>query len=556
MVINQDVLFHQIQSDQLKRLKNKIDEPLTINISQFNNLVEKSTNELNGKFLHSQLLIDCLLRMKTDQTDRHEFVEFCRTIYENNPNELNLIRNFDETYSPTEAIWWYTRESFLYRLLNRALRIQNIDVLFLIRFFIRDMMNQLRQFQCSTSIRVYRGQLMSIDELNQLNHSLGEYISINSFFSTSLNRRKALKFLNEDFYSNDLHKVLFEIDAHANIDHYKIFANISSMSFYSSEEEILFMLGSIFRLMNIKQEKNGLWIIQMVLSDNQDENLKILFENIKNEYSGINDQPTLLSFGNLLHQMGKYDLAEKYFHRLLNELPEDHVDVSRCYHALGVIALIKDDDQSSLQWHEKSMNSLKINDTRLADSYNCIGCIYQRRKDFNNALKFYNKALDIWRNAFGEEYYQIADCLNNMGCMYEIEKDYSKALECHRKALAIQEKCLPKDHPDLGGSYNNIGNIYFCLEEYDLALKNYRYAYEIKSKSLPSEHSSLALTLENLALVYEQKRLFQQAFVYYEKAAEIFRATFPATHIHVIEIEQHLQRISSILNPPILTTRF
>jgi tetratricopeptide (TPR) repeat protein len=540
----------------LKRRENKADEPLILNISQLNNFIDKSTNELNGEFLHSQLLIDCLLRMKSNLTDKNELINLCRKIYENYPNELNIIKEFEENYLPNQALWWYTRESFLYRLLNKALRIQNIDLLYLFRFFIRDIENQLKKYQCSSSIRVYRGQLMSIDELNQLQNSLGEYISINSFFSTTLNRQKALEFLNNYSFSNDLYKILFEIDANSQLDHLKSFANITSISYYPNEQEILFMLGSIFRIINIKQDKNGLWTIQMILSNHNDENLKILFDNIKNEYSGINQETSLLSFGNLLHQMGKYDLAEKYFHRLLNDLPNDHQDISRCYHALGILALIKDNYDLSLQWHEKSLKILKSNDPRLADSYNCIGCIYQRKEDFKNALEFYNKTLIIWKNSFGEDYYQIADCLNNMGCVYETEKNYSKALECHQKALSIRKKNLPKDHRDLGGSYNNIGNIYLCLEQYDLALENYKCSYEIKIKSLPSQHSSLASTLQNIGLVYEQKQVFQQALIYYEKAAKIFRETFLSSHIHVIEIEQDIQRALSILNSQKTSTKF
>jgi tetratricopeptide (TPR) repeat protein len=493
--------------------------------------------------------------MKTNTSDKTELINLCKKIYENNSHEFKLIREFEENYSPNQALWWYTRESFLYRLLNKALRIRNIDLLYLFRFFIRDIENQLKQSQCLSSTRVYRGQLMSSDELIELKNALGEYISINSFFSTSLNRTKAIQFLNSYSFSNDLHKVLFEIDANPRLENLKPFANITSISYYSNEQEILFMLGSIFRLMNIKQDPSGVWIIQTILSDHNDENFKILFNNIKNEYSGINEETSLISLGNILHQMGKYDLAEKYFHQALRHLPNDHQDISRCYHALGIIALIKDNYNRSLHWHEESLKTLKFDDPRLADSYNCIGCIYQRKEDFKNALEFYNKALNIWINSFGEDYYQIADCLNNMGCVYETEKNYSKALACHQKALSIRKKCLPKDHPDLGASYNNIGNIYLCLEQYDYALENYKHSFEIKTKSLPSHHSSLASTLENIGLVYERKGLLEQALSYYEKAAIIFRETFLSTHIYVIDIEQDIQRVLSILNSENATTR-
>ncbi|CAF2713672.1 unnamed protein product [Rotaria sp. Silwood2] len=549
-------LLNQIQLDHSKRIENRVDEPFIINISKCNDIKDKSTKELNGEFLHSQLLMDCLLRMKPNSTDKNELIKLCKKFYENNPTELSLVKEFEKNYSSDRALWWYTRDSFIYRLLNKALRIQNIDLLFLFRFFICDVEKQLKSCQCSSSTRVYRGQLMSIDELNQLKMSLGEYISINSFFSTSLNRQQAIQFLNEYNYSHNLQKVLFEIDANPHLDRLKPFANITSKSFYSHEQEILFMFSSIFRLTNIKQEQNGLWIIQMVLSNHNDENMKKLFDNIKNEYSGINDQTSLLSFGNILYQMGKYDLAEKYFHRLLKDLPNNHDDISKCYYSLGVLALIKDNYDLSLNWHEKSLKNLKPSDSHLADNYHCIGCIYQKKECFKNALEFYNKALNIWYNTFGDNNYQIADCLSNMGCLYEKEQNYSKALESHKKALSIRKKYLPKDHPDFGASYNNIGNVHFCLQEYDLALENYEYALKIKTKSLPSKHSSLASTLENIGLVYEQKKTYKKALEYYEKAADIFRETFSSNHSHVIDIEQSIKRIKSIVGSQILTTYF
>ncbi|CAF3648668.1 unnamed protein product [Rotaria socialis] len=546
VVIDLNSLLKQIQLDQSKRIENKVDEPLAINISNLNHFIDKSTKELNGEFLHSQLLIDCLLRMKPNVTDKNELINLCQKFYQNNPKELSLVREFERNYSSNQAIWWYTRDSFVYRLLNKALRVQNIDLLFRFRFFIRDIELQLKQYQCSSLVRTYRGQLMSTDELDQLKMSLGEYISVNSFFSTSLNRQQAIRFLNEYTFSHNFQKVLFEIDADPQLENLKSFAKINSISSYANEQEILFMLGSIFRLVNVKQEKNGLCTIQMILSNHNDEHLRILFDNIKNEYSGVNEETSLYSFGNILYQMGKYDLAEKYFYRLLKDLPNGHDDISKCYHSLGVLALIKDNRDLSLYWHEKSLKILKPNDPSLADCYHSIGCIYQKKGYSKRALEFYDKSLNIWKNCFGEDYHQVADCLNNMGCLYESEKDYSKALECHQKALSIRKKCLPKNHSDLGASYNNIGNIYLCLAEYDLALENYNHSYEIKRKSLPSQHPSLASTLENIGLVYEEKKSFLLALDYYERAAAIFRETFSSSHSYVIEIEQDIQRVLSM----------
>ena len=542
-----DELAKQFHADLRKRTENRVDDPLVMKFSRSSNLTDQSTLELNGEFVYNQLLIDCLVRLKSNANEKSELASWCAKIYQNDPSETKTIKEFEQNYLSHRAIWWYTRESCFYRLLNKALRVQNIDALFLFRFFIRDMDQQLRQFQYSAAVRVYRGQLISADELTRLKNSMGQFISINSFFSTSLDRSVAMTFLHSYSFATDTQKVLFEIDANPSSGTTAPFSHINSTSYYSNEQEILFMLGAIFRLNTIEQDNSGVWLIRMSLTGQSDQTLNALFETVKREYNGISEETNLLSLGNLLYQTGKYDLAEKYYQRLLKDLPAGHADLSRCYHALGMIALVKEQYDSSLQYQEKSLALLQPSDPRLAETYNCIGCVHQKKADNVRAVEFYQKALTIWMKTYGEDYYQIADCLNNMGCIHETEQNYAKALQCHEKALAIRQKNLPNDHRDLAASYNNIGNIRLCLEEYDAALGNYQAALTIKKKTLPSQHPSIASTLENIGLVYENKEELYSALGYFREAASIFEETFSPNHAHVINIKEDIARVSNLL---------
>jgi tetratricopeptide (TPR) repeat protein len=83
--------------------------------------------------------------------------------------------------------------------------------------------------------------------------------------------------------------------------------------------------------------------------------------------------------------MGKFDDAEKYFLRLLNELPSDHEDIAHCYHSLGCVAQDKDHFDSSLEWHHKSLEikirTLKSVDLSLAESYSSIDCVYHDKSN-------------------------------------------------------------------------------------------------------------------------------------------------------------------------------
>ena len=199
MITRLDNLIVQIKQDQQSRIK--VEEPLSFNVYAVQGSAIQSTTGLNGNFIHSLLLIDVLLRMKTNETDKQELISLCTKEYKSNDAQLALVREFESEYSPDKALWWYSRQSFLYKILNKALRTQNINLLFLFRFVIADIDRQLRQNQCQLFVRVYRGQVMSVEELNNLRQSVDNFFSINSFFSTSKNRQQAMRFLisNGDF---------------------------------------------------------------------------------------------------------------------------------------------------------------------------------------------------------------------------------------------------------------------------------------------------------------------------------------------------------------------
>ena len=526
VIVQFDVLINQIQSDYSKRIQYKVDEPFPINIYKPNNSSDKS---LNDDFVYSQLLIDSLLQMKTISTDKIEFINLCSNQYHGNNHELSIIQEFEQKYISNQALWWYTRESFLSRLLNKALSIKNLDLLFLFTFLIRDMQTIIQKNKSNSCIQVYHGQVMSMDELCTFKNAIGDYISINTFFSAKFNRKQIMSALNEFTVTDDVVRILFEIDADPSIGNPKPFAMITQFTYFPEEKQVLFMLGAIFQVIDITHDKkNDLWIVKIVLT------------NIKKEYNETN----LLSCGYSLQDMGKFDDAEKYFSRLLKELPENHEDISKCYHSLGLLSFLKTNYDQSLSWYHKLINILKANNSNLADSYYSIGCVYQKINDNNQALEYYNKALHIWNETYGDnEPLQMAECFNNIGCIYEIEKSYSQALKYHQKALSIREKF----QTDIGSTYNNIGNIYLWLGENDVALANYLYSFDIKSQSLTAQDPSVATTLENIGLVYEKDRNFEEALKYYRRAACIFEKKFPSTHIYNIEIQENIQHISSLL---------
>ena len=93
VVTNLDELVAIITRDHY--IEKKIEEPLSINMFSTGG---KSTVGLNGKFVFSQVLIDCLLRLPSVDEDKNELIKKLKEQYHDNQIELDSIKDFETKY--------------------------------------------------------------------------------------------------------------------------------------------------------------------------------------------------------------------------------------------------------------------------------------------------------------------------------------------------------------------------------------------------------------------------------------------------------------------------
>ncbi|CAF3388694.1 unnamed protein product [Rotaria socialis] len=543
-------LIDAIQVDQKHQSQNE--QSLSMDI------LDRSSTELNGEFLHSQLLIDVLIGMKPNKQDQNELIELLMKEYQGNESELKIVKEFQNEYASNRAIWWYTRDSFVYRLVNKALRVRNVEMIFLMRNIIRNVYEQLRANQFKKRAVVYRGQMMSDVEMKTLRKSIGNIISFNSFLSTSLNRRVAERFLRQSIVpcsSDDRAVVIFEIEADPRVicdvngDNRRPFAQIDEFSYYGDETEILFMVGSIFRLESIRQDDPfgdmKIWTIRMRLCGDDENDLKKLYDHMKSKITRA--EMNLMSLGLTMWKMGKFDLAEKYYRQFLTKLPSNDSSLSKLYQRFGLVANSKGEYDSSLEWYEKSleimMKTRPFDYVNIGNTHNNIGGVHRNKGDSLRALESYNRAVSLFKEANDENHPNMASFYGNIGGMYSAEKKYLEALDLYEKSLAIQKKHLPTDHPDLGLSYNNIGTVHDLLNDYDLALDYYGRSLKIRLKSLPSQHPDIATSYRNMGLAYEVKSELEQALTLMKKSKIIYEVALPVNHPYLLLIKNDIRRV-------------
>ncbi|CAF1925305.1 unnamed protein product [Rotaria magnacalcarata] len=357
-----DELISQINEDHISR--KKMEKLLWINVFTTTTDAGKSTTGVNGQFLFSQLVINCLLRLKPNEMDKNELISCFEKEYRGNQLELDHLRKFQKNYSPDKVLWWYTRESFFYRTLNASLYKQNIHMMFLYRSFINDIYHQLQHYQSKSPVRVYRYQLMSIDELSSLQKSIGQFVSVNSFLSTSTQRQITYIYLNDSNQKINLEPVFFEIDADPKVAKERPFADITQWNQFPLESKVLFMPGSIFRLHSIDRDDRHIWIVKMSLCGDGEHSLKHVLGDIKKQI-GI-EESNLCTLGKMLWKIGKLDLAKMYYNRCLSELSDNDPLFLTAYEDLADITSQLHDYDEFVYWRQKLLNfkdRISSNDT-------------------------------------------------------------------------------------------------------------------------------------------------------------------------------------------------
>jgi len=538
----------------------------------------KVSDLVDSSFMYTQLLKEIILTIDFEQQHINEFLMYCRQ----QSSELKHIDMIEKDYRPQQAIWWYTYSRLLYTMLNRALRLMEVDLIIKMGFFVRDLHNHIAELHLQQysgpfnkePFVVYRGQSLSLKDFNDLKDAQGGLLSFNNFLSTSLSREVSLAFADGNQRDPNRIDILFQITIDPSIPS-SIFANVKDFSNFKEEEEILFSMHSIFRieLVNKIDGNDRHWQVDLTLVHENNSQLHVLTEQLREET--FPKTKGWYRLGTLLITLGQFDKAKQVFDIMLHQttdqrekaniysmlgaiknsqghyteaiesyekslgiykqtLPANHPDLATSYNNIGLVYESMGDYSKALEYYEKDLEIMKkalpANHPDLATSCNNIGNVYNTMGGYSKALEYYAKSLEIRKIALPQDHPDLATSYNNIGLVYESMGDYSKALEYYEKDLEISKKALPANHPSLATSYNNIGNVYNTMGGYSKALEYYAKSLEIKKIALPQYHPSLATSYNNIGLVYDRMGEYSKALEYYEKSLEIYKQTLPANH--------------------------
>ena len=498
-------------------------------------------------FMYCQLLKETFLEMNHDEHAKRALVDICRKEYADNERGLCVINEFDRDYEKHSPTWWYTRDCFVYRMLNKALRTHDIEIINSFGFFINDLHRQREVLHRSLSpgnFTVYRGQTwvcsyfrlltltfsgfifeinmadfscssMSIEEFDKLRGNVGGLISFNSFLSTSADKDVSQFFARSSLEHRDMKAILFVIDIDLALISCPVAYLGESLSYFSDEHEYLWGMNTIFRISRVKEDRNGLCHIHLTVTNEDDPQLRQLTEYMRQEAGRLSGIQRL---GNLMIEMGEWTKAKDLYETLLQE----EASLSTIQQ-LGFIAYRMNNPDEALRHYQRAVSIILTDSTSdsssLATLHSNIGCVLidqnrlsEARKRFQRALKLERKVekpnkeyivsirfenvstFDSALNLFKARYQ------NNIATIFEKQGRRKEALKIMESTLPVLRECLPPTHPDIAALYINIGTIYDKIGDPSSALENYQSCLHIQTASLPPHHSDLTRTKHYMKL--------------------------------------------------------
>jgi CHAT domain-containing protein/tetratricopeptide (TPR) repeat protein len=218
------------------------------------------------------------------------------------------------------------------------------------------------------------------------------------------------------------------------------------------------------------------------------------------------------------------ELYEEAVEHKRKDFGQESLDLASVYNNMGLLFAKKSDHTRAVEYFQRAIEiwqkRLPENHPHLIAAYNNIGESYFELREAQQANQFIEKALQL-AAASGEPSMQAANALISRGNLYFEAKELENALKAYQKALDMKVELLGDAHPEVANTYNNLANVYAEKRDTLQARKHYRKAIEIFELYFQGVYSpDLARAYLSMGRNYATTGQWKQAFQYIQRAVK------------------------------------
>ncbi len=239
-------------------------------------------------------------------------------------------------------------------------------------------------------------------------------------------------------------------------------------------------------------------------------------------------------------RVGEWVLSEKK--RKNRELSTEHY--AFLLNALAVTIYTMGDNRKAIGYYEQALTICKDvygeTHSEVAARLNNLGAAWYALGDHRKAIGYYEQALIIWKDVYVKTHSLVATGLNNLGAAWHALGEHRKAIGYYEQALTINREVSGDRHPDVAVDLNNLGAAWKSLGDPQKAIGYYEQALTIDQEVFGDRHPTVASGLNNLGEAWRALGDPKKAVNYCEQALTIDREVFGDRHPDVAGVLNNL----------------
>ena len=251
------------------------------------------------------------------------------------------------------------------------------------------------------------------------------------------------------------------------------------------------------------------------------------------------------NLGLVYYYLGNYDKSADQYNKALAEKEKgnDPLDTALCYARLADIYMEKQDFPTALEYQKKNMaicaEQKGYDDNATIFASNKLAWLYSQVDDFQKSIENYQIVYDFYLRKYGDNIATADSCLN-IAWQYYYLKEYDQAITWFNKDLEISLKILGDEDTRIAKTYNGLAWGYRKKNDYEQAIQYHQKVLAIQAAIDGSNSLNVAYTYCNIADAYNNIGDSATALSWYQKVLPIFEAELDENDPNMIQLREIL----------------